>query len=194
MLHFPAGTLGRALIPFTVVGCLLLSSSHVVCTEKKPASENAESKKPAVPVFLPGAKVTVEATFALPPGYEFGEDPAVVYTFDAKTLKKHPFAVSPLEWKFTREQLEVKLTDKGECTQEPARLSLRVKKDAAYGDHLLPAMLRVDFCSKEGGFCTWTELPVEFRIRVGMGKQALRKGTLRIHTSLTEQALLGGDS
>jgi len=184
-------TIKRACYLLVTLVFLLAMSSVAVRAQAKPPPEKSKTEKPVVPVFAPGAKVVIEATFSLPPGYDFGDDPAVTYTFDPKVLKKHPFTVSPLVWKFTREQLKVGFTKDGERTREPARLQLRVNSDAAYGDHLLPAMLRVDFCSKEEGFCTWTELPVEFRVRVGSGKKALRKGALKVHLDLDPRALLG---
>jgi len=193
MPHLAARTLRRIVISSALLFSLVVASVLAISGEEKPASEKPQPKKPAVPVFLPGAKVDVELTLALAPGYELGEDPAIVLTFDAKALKKHPFTVSPLEWMFSRKDLGVELTENGERTTKPARLQFTMKKNAAYGDHQIPALLRVYYCSKEEGYCTWTELPVEFRIRVGKDEQALKKGVLKVHMELNEKALTASD-
>jgi hypothetical protein len=150
-----------------------------------------KSTKPAKKekvLFKPGADVTFEFFFVVPPGFHLGEEPLAAVSFDKKKIEKLPITVKPLEYSWTREDLAPEVTKKGhDQTTMAAKVPVKIGSKCATGELAIPASVDVFYCNIEEGWCTSSHYDTKLKVNVSDDKKALSKGTLKVTVVVTPE-------
>jgi hypothetical protein len=131
-------------------------------------------KKPA-PSFKPGAEVTLSLSFNAPEDFAFNEMLPLTVKFDKDTLKKAAYTVEKDTWEF---QL------KPHVGRTTVNIPIKLKKDAAEGQLLIPLEASCIVCTLDGEQCQPVNegLTVKVTVRAsapaGEENQAQAKGAL----------------
>lgn len=152
------------------------------------ANEGTKLAKKEMTLFKPGADVTFEFFFVVPPGFHLGEEPLAAVSFDKKKIKKLPLTIKPLEYSWTREELAAEAAESGhDQTTMAAKVLVKLDSKCATGKLAIPASVDVFYCNVEEGWCTSSHYDTTLKINVSDDKKALKKGALKVTVVVTPE-------
>lgn len=177
----------RSLVSRILTAALLLVLMIMIVTMA--FASTGKSTKPAKKekvLFKPGADVTFEFFFVVPPGFHLGEEPLAAVSFDKKKIEKLPVTIKPLEYSWTREDLAPKETKKGhDQTTVAAKVTVKLDSECEPGTLAIPALVDVFYCNAEEGWCTSSHYDTTLKVNVSDDKKALSKGSLKVTVVVT---------
>jgi|GEM_PF-3489442 len=171
---------------FALVPLALCVAALAIAVSFASASEKTAKKK--VTCFKPGADVTFEFFFVVPPGFHLGEEPLAAVSFDKKKVEQLPVTIKPLEYSWTREDLAPEETKKGHAqTTVAAKVPVKLGAKCALGELAIPASVDVFYCNIEEGWCTSSHYDTALKVEVSDDKKALSKGSLKVTVVVTPE-------
>jgi len=139
-------------------------------------------------LFKPGADVTFEFFFVVPPGFHLGEEPMAAVSFDKRKIEKLPLTIKPLEYCWTREDLAAEEAESGhDQTTVAAKVPVKLDAKCALGKLVIPASVDVFYCNVEEGWCTSSHYDTMLKVNVSDDKKALTKGSLKVTVVVTPE-------
>ena len=167
---------------------LLLLAITALAMAFASANGDTEPAKKEKVLFKPGADVTFEFFFVVPPGFHLGDEPLAAVSFDKKKIEKLPLTIKPLEYSWTREELKAKAGESGhDQTTVAAKVPVKLDSKCATGKLAIPAMVDVFYCNVVEGWCTSSHYDTALAVTVSDDKKALQKGSLKVTVVVTPE-------